>query len=277
MKKKMICIFVFMLLILTIIPINTVAIDEIIPEEGVDKNIETLSIGSSPDDGYLFYEAINVENLPAYNEGRNAANAQSKDVGSIVANCGQVCDYLPPGEWHWTFYRAFFYFDTSSIPSNAIINYVEFNFYVSAVDAGDSVGVKICWDPDRVHPNQPLSLSDYGITNYVDSDTGYYPVPAGAVGWHMWIWDSDAYDVINKGGWTNFMVISTLDWYGFSSDADILMIETGESSNVPYLSIEYLSPSQPPIADAGGDYLGVINTPITFDCSNSIDNDENGC
>jgi hypothetical protein len=64
--------------------------------------------------------------------------------------------------------------------------------------------------------------------------------------------------------------------YGTTYYWQIVCIDThGAITKGPILQFITMTDNQPPIADAGGPYSGVVNNPITFDGSNSYDTDGN--
>lgn len=206
---------------------------------------ETFYCYSSNYDGNLFYHSTNTNFNTAYQLGNTATTATYKDTTSIGAETEQVWEYKSPGVWHVYFNRSFFYFDTSGLPDDATITNVKFYFSLFCVSLVD-VSLIIVRDSSGVHPQIPLQLSDYNRNYYTDSNAG--PITVNTNSYHYtWTWNSGAFNLINKAGWTKFAVFILKDWQQDSTTelkAGICTSEDPISTDRPRLEITYSQPQQ---------------------------------
>jgi len=168
-------------------------------------------------------------------------------------------------------YDALVKFNTSSLPSNALITEASLNLYYWEQE-GNPAGWTLTlyranndWNEETVTwATQP---------SYATSPTGYSIVPTSIGHWMKWDVTDDIQGfvdgTINNYGWK-----VTND--GSSSGGVASSFRTKEYGNyVPYLEVSYILGELNilPTADAGGPYYANVGNAITFDGSESTDSD----
>ena len=172
-------------------------------------------------------------------------------------------------------YRGYFTFDTSAIPSDAVITGAAINFKINSKDSSYSGGPGIDSDIEVSYANQPswgptLDVSDYDKQypfvsndklNTADITVGNYSsikIPLIS---------------ISKSGRSEYVLRDPREWAAPTNTRDemLLQIASSESSDKPYLAISYLTPSTnlaaPTIDSLVADSVDQITANITDNAS----------
>jgi len=174
-----------------------------------------------------------------YSTAHDASVAQEMDPhGSTQMGFGQR-DLGYPGSPSWYVWRFYAYFDTSVIPNDATITNVEFTFTCCGHhNTAPDPKLMAFYDSSGTYPHRPLQMGDFDIDLYSDTGAGYY-----VIDWldtYTWTWNSPAYNVINKNGWTKIMFTTQADWNANQAlDQAKAEMRDGDSPDGSYLTIEY--------------------------------------
>lgn len=167
----------------------------------------SVTIYASAGDGYMY-----AKTADHYSNARDAASASVKETTEEKLRVGLA--YVTPGPGDkYRFYRAYLYFDTSSIPANATIISASVSLYLDGLLTIIPVGFDIyLMSGQPTYPSASLSLADFNRIFYpggganpaaiIDGASGYKAMTFTAVGLASWI---------NKGGMSKFCVRTSLD------------------------------------------------------------------
>jgi len=175
----------------------------------------------------------------------------------------------PPGTRWYYIGRYCIFFDTSSIPDNAIIEHVELHIKtIGSITCGCSLPFYAQRDPNGVYPHNPLQTGDYYKSHYSndvylgnakDYSAGWKTINAdGIINW------------INKAGVTKFVIrygeeISGTPPPNHGIHGPVQLYST-KSDYIPYLEIEYNDPPNKP-SKPQGQTSGNANTDYTYTTS----------
>lgn len=118
-------------------------------------NAPPLTVYSSASDGYILKES-NVD----YNTPWVAASGNTPNNATTVFYIGQRYG----GGWY-SIYRSYVYFDTSSIPSDAIITLATLSLYGQENDSAADFLITV-QNGQLTYPHDPLVAGDYAKANY---------------------------------------------------------------------------------------------------------------
>jgi hypothetical protein len=189
----------------------------------------TNSFYDAPDDG----EVLNRFCTSDWETCRSVTIANANWQGLTVASIG--------GGYHSDGYlieRTFLFYDTSSIPNNAVIQSAILRFYTGQWLNG-STTVHVV----RSTADAPLSVNSF--TQYINKSGGSVTPTSPFTWWSIELDDNSLNWIIN-GGITKLALIHDNDLNGIKpSVPNDILIATGEDTDHrPYLVISYVIPSQ---------------------------------
>jgi hypothetical protein len=192
----------------------------------------TLTIYGDINDG----EVLNRWCTSDWNTCRNAATGNERWEGLTVGTVGATYDSKG-----YTIQRVFFYFDTSSIPSNAQITSVTLNVYAGQYQNGNKTIHVV-----RSSAGLPLTTADFSKIEYV---SGGSVTPSSINSWMGISLNATGLNWIVKGGMTKLALIHTLDLNNTMPTVanDVLVGLTEDTQHRPYIKISYSTAS--PIVD----------------------------
>jgi hypothetical protein len=123
-----------------------------------------VSFSSNSNDGQ-----ITAHSHVNYSTVHDLASGETVDTTSNTATVGQTYTNLSGGA-KWQIHRSFLYFDTSSIPSGAIIEDAAISLYMTNFGTQTANWYMTVTNGQNTYPHIPLVLADYLYTNY--SGTG---------------------------------------------------------------------------------------------------------
>ena len=184
-------------------------------------------------DGYL------AKTDADYHTAQEATTADSIDTSGNELLIGQIAG--------WTLNRAYFRADTSSLPDWAPVQKAWLTFYVTGVTvepyalvARDTIG--------GAGPHVPLQLNDFYISDYNPSSLS---IENSGTGWKNIIVYDKAFPTqgihVSVSGLTKFMVLCSKDNLANPSAAGIVTLASADSSNKPYLTVQYNQPPDVPV------------------------------
>jgi len=147
---------------------------------------------------------------------------------------------------HYYTQRGFIYFDTSGIPTDAIISAATINIHSLLLQDYSDTDFNIIIRGASSASN-PVVLGDYDLTHYNGENLGELTTPSD---YRNFTLNSNGFDYINKGGLTKFVLLSKEDidndpptgletvWY------DSLLFQ-----NYIKLTITYFEPTEPPTVE----------------------------
>jgi hypothetical protein len=160
MKRYLLCLLTLVLLIGSALPF------------ALPVYADSLTVYSSASDGYIY--AMNA----TYNTVWTAASG-TKDSTGTPFDVGQ--DRAGPFEnWYYDIYRAFVYFDTSSIPSDATVTSATLYLY-GAVDYTTQDFLLTVQNGQPTYPTDPMANADYN-KSYYSGDGGSFNTSGFVVG-----------------------------------------------------------------------------------------------
>ena len=205
--------------------------------------------------------------------------ARDYGQGDILDDSG---NYLKVGQDHgasWIIYRSFLYFDTSGIPDAVNVQKAWLYFNVKE----NPIAVRIIDDSGHTYPRSTLQLDDFNFYVY---DLYGWPQGVSSTGWRSIILRDDDYDPggggisdsipISNTGTTRFVMICEKDYQSDDYDTGIMNIYSGDSSNNPYLIVQYNTPPSSP--EITGNNRGSIQQFYSLELTatdDDIDNDNN--
>jgi len=239
---------------------------------------ESKTFYSSASDGF-----ISRSLAPSYSYARDATSGNTLFDTSNNITIGQSLVHGQTLDLYYI-YRGFVYFDTSQIPSNAVINSAVLYVYCLAKNVDINGFSVVVQNGQPTYPHDPMVVEDYNRNHY--SDNGAY-VGLGSFyinAYNSMVLNSNGIGFIQKGlgAKTKLCLRSSNDINNepiksstYGAFFDRITFSACEEGHAPYLIIDYTTPSSdnPPDAqftwwDADGDGFG---TTINFDASGSTD------
>ena len=197
----------------------------------------TGDLHGSINDGYL------AKTDADYTTAHDANIAGMIDVSNPL-RVGQVAG--------WTIYRSYLYFNTASIPDAAKIYDARLHFFVSS---GNPMTIRAIPDPSDIHPQNPLVVNDYDMSNYGGTLFGLSQLISSVDWQELIINDSDQPNYMNipisKTGTTKFCLISEVDYEGHPTAVGTLIFDSYDQANKPHLVITYNTPPNTPSTPSG--------------------------
>jgi murein DD-endopeptidase MepM/ murein hydrolase activator NlpD len=189
--------------------------------------ITTVNFNSTMEDG----EALNLNCILTWSVCRNLAAGNASWQGLQVSTIGS--DYTSSG---YTIQRAFFYFDTSSIPANAIITEGKLMVYAGQWQNGSKI-------IHLVHSSAsiPLTGADFGKVSFISGGSVTLP---GPFNWATINLNQTALGWIARGSTTKLALIHDKDLTSSApTESNNVLIATAEdTAHKPYLTLTYYLP-----------------------------------
>jgi len=253
-KKRIISIFVMMMLLITTVFITYVDTTKAEP-------FDTVTFTGFCDDGYI-YKTHPTSYLAAW----GSIYGSGKDDNWVYFSVGQGYEGGPSPHYHIE--RGFVFFDTSSIPTGSTISSVKLKLYTYAKFADVSFDVKVQTGSSG-HPQMPLVLSDYYQQYYSGNTVGTKSVNSFNTGSYTTIDLSTS--SLAVGGTTKLCIRSSRDLIknvpiGGVEELICFHQNYNTNSNPPKLEVSYTPPNQPPNIpqQPSGPSTGVTGTQYTF-------------
>ena len=191
-------------------------------QNGSANTITTLTVQGNLADG----EVLNRFCKNDWSTCRNASSGNAQWEGLNVHTVGAGFDSKG-----YTIERAFFFFDTSSIPKKAQITGATLSIYVGQYQHGTTT-----MDVVRSMANMPLSQADYSRIEFVSGGSG---TPNSPNSWLNITLSLKALNWIVKGGMTKLALINELDLNNAPPTGanDSLIAAAEDTDHRPYLVI----------------------------------------
>ncbi len=186
------------------------------------------------DDGHLLSEDTNNNYEVA--RGKESADYLEKYFTVGVGQSGNT--YW--GEYY--IYRAFLYFDTSTIPSNAIIKKATLNINITEIQITSTNFDIVVQNGQPNYPSDILQESDFNMAYY--SGNGGAGNTSKGIGYLNIELNEDGISWINKGGITKLCLRSNRDINGIKpvNSEYIFFVSCRNEEDIPTLDIEYEIP-----------------------------------
>jgi len=188
---------------------------------------KTEQFFSQLDDGEVLYRFCSSDWSTCRNSSMGNAGWDDLTVGTV----GATFDHLG-----YTIQRMFFFFDTSSIPTNAQIKSAILHVYAGQYQNGNKT---IHVVPSKA--NIPLGLADFSNTQF---ESGGSVTPSSPFIWMQLNFNSTALNWINKGDITKLALIHHLDLNNTAPTVpnDVLLAMTEDNQYRPFLEVTYYLP-----------------------------------
>ena len=189
--------------------------------------ITTVNIYSNLEDG----EALYSNCTPGWTACRNSSTGNARWAGLQVSTVGAT--YNSGG---YQIQRAFLYFDTSSIPSNAIITDGKLMLYAGQWQNGSKIIHLV-----RSIAGIPLTAADYGRISFESGGSVAFPAPYN---WATINLNQAALSWIAKGNTTKLALIHDKDLANIAPTVtnDVLIATAEDTAHKPYLVLTYYLP-----------------------------------
>jgi len=192
----------------------------------------TLTVYGSTSDGYIILSDA------TYNTAWTGASGTVVDTEGTFT-LGQT--YTPET---YILYRAFLFFDTSSIPSGADITLATLTFYGNSDGSATDFLITI-QNGQPTYPHDPLAAGDYSKANYSGDGgsltTAGFKTGVGVGKNNVLTLNADGRSWITKAGQTKLCLRSSRDIAGTTpTGAEYVEIVSAESSGAPYRPVLYV-------------------------------------
>lgn len=168
---------------------------------------------------------------------RDASSGTTSDDGGYVGQKWQVT-----GSWYYV-YRSFIYFNTSTMPDDAIITAATITFTEALLYDGSDTDFNIIVRGANSASN-PIILGDYDLTNYDGENLGELTTSGNYLSFTL---NNDGLSYINKTGTTQFVLLSEEDIDNSPPTGDETVIyDTGVEGNKIRITITYFEPTAAP-------------------------------
>jgi hypothetical protein len=186
---------------------------------------ETITIYSDLADGEVLNRWCNSD----WNSCRNASMGNARWEGLTVGTVGATLE----AGGDYTIERIFFFFDTSSIPTNAQITGATLNVYAGQYQQGNKT-IHVA----RSTANIPLTIADFSKVEFV---SGGSTAPSSPYTWMSINLNAVALDWIVKGGMTKLALVHHMDLNNIEPTAanDVLVALAEDAQHRAYLVITY--------------------------------------
>ncbi len=196
----------------------------------------TLTVKSSTNDGYIL------------NGGNTYSTVQSASTGTVYDGSDYLYigqRYAPFGKYLYDIYRSFLYFNTSSLPSNIVINSSTVSLYCYS-DVSSADFDIVIQNGQPIFPRNPLESADYN-KNYYAGNGGSINTTSLANGRSNITLTN--HDWINQDGITKLCLRSSKDINAVQPSTSEYVVfysreKTGFDNYNPYITIEYRNQSK---------------------------------
>ena len=200
----------------------------------------SLEYYSSDDDRYLM--GSNADYDVVHN---STTSAMVIDIRNYV---GQ--DYLYSSGWKYHLYRSYIYFNTSSLPDNAILESGNLGLYGTSDYSTTDFSIVIQYNVTKARPTKPIVTADYNHV-YYEGDLGSISTSGWQSGFpytrNIIVLNSSGLDSVNKEGISKYCLRSDRDInYNHPTGNEYVTYFNGRFTGTSYdpkLIINYTTPS----------------------------------
>jgi hypothetical protein len=157
----------------------------------------TITLYSSSNDGYIY--ASNAAYLTAHNSATGTIDSTSSSISIGQRRASGT----------YTVYRGFLYFNTSQIPSNAIIDSAKVGLYKISDYSTTDFQITI-QDGQPTYPHSPMQTGDYSMMHYLGNG-GSLNTASFKAGYNDITMTSAGLGWINRTSWTKLCLRSSRD------------------------------------------------------------------
>ncbi|MCK4416239.1 MAG: PKD domain-containing protein, partial [Thermoplasmatales archaeon] len=225
--------------------------------------MNTITFNSTSSDGYIY--AFGSDYSEVWNNNGNSATIEDTldfiNMGQFSLN--DVLIYI---------YRAYLFFDTSSLPDDAVIASATLSLYGKSGTAWDFY-IRI-QNGQPTYPHNPINQGDYDRTHYSGNGGQFYTSGWSTSGYNDISLNSNGTSWINKQGTTKLCLRSSKEINGIPplfNINEVISFYSYEKGNDyrPKLAVEYTIPNNPPNTPSkpSGPESGEVGELLTYSTS----------
>ncbi len=201
---------------------------------------ETATFDSTKSDGYI------------YKISSSYSNAHDNTTGVVEDNMDNICIGQKFKENGYAIWRGFVFFDTSSLPDDAIITAATLSLYgysdISDNDFDIVVQIGENYDAENIYPHDPLEGGDYYCNHYSDNGGGFNTDGFSITGYNDIALNEAGINWIRNDRVTKLCLRSSRDIYNSQpteNENEFIYVYSSDkgSGYQPKLTVDYLSRS----------------------------------
>jgi PKD repeat protein len=198
----------------------------------------SITLYTSSDDGDIYHSNTN------YNTVWGSARGTVDNTGTSIFIGQRKQPGMPTSTYY--IYRGFLFFDTSQIPSNAIIDTATLGLYKASDYSSTDFDITV-QNGQPTYPARPMKDIDYDKSHY-SGNGGTFGTSGFTSGYNNLVLNSDGRSWINRTGWTKLCLRSSRDISGTTPTGnEYVTIDSNEFLGVgcqPRLVIAYRNQSK---------------------------------